>query len=409
MKPDWIEALSNLGVLYMQDDELELALGCLQKATNLQVHRKNMDTVVTDTTRDMDTPRSETSTQGKALSASSKPNIWSSSTGGGLFLKDTSNTSSDNISVSNSYGLGLVRSSSRQVESGSVVPLRDAFWNLNCVMRRLGRKQESLDLTKRFIESQLSSPVAFNKVRVDKKLSTDTSKLSVVCVKWGSKYGPEYVIRLFRGVQRHLKRPFSFICFTDDSSALQAIPEIRCESLPEGWKGWWNKAALFGQMCEGMKGRVLYVDLDTVITGPLDELCACQARFAILSTKDIDNEGKDFSDGFNSSLLLWSAGDEEIRGAIHDQLREHFEVVHSFVHRFDHWLELTIEEPCIIQETFPSAVVDFKHSCMERVPEGASVVIFPLQPKPHECLDTPWIREHWLRGSASDYSNSKER
>ena len=31
--------------------------------------------------------------------------------------------------------------------------------------------------------------------------------LNVVCLKWGTKYGPEYVNRLYRMVARHLHRP----------------------------------------------------------------------------------------------------------------------------------------------------------------------------------------------------------
>ena len=43
----------------------------------------------------------------------------------------------------------------------------------------------------------------------------------------GSLYGPEYVNYLRAGVGRHLKRPFRFVCFTDDAS--------RCSSH---WRCW---------------------------------------------------------------------------------------------------------------------------------------------------------------------------
>ena len=314
LKPDWAEALSNLSVLQMKDNELEDALMCLQKATGLEP------------------------------------------------------------------------------------ALPDAFWNLNCVMRRLGRKEESVVMSREYIEGRLSrgATMATLDMRNCNGFKRKGTGITVACVKWGSKYGPEYVLRLFRGVRRHLRTDFRFICFTDDTNGLENRAEIECKKLPEGWQGWWNKAALFGPLSKWMSGRVLYVDLDTVVTGPLDDLCRCSTRFAILSTKNLDNEGKDFSNGLNSSLVLWNAEDEEIGAVVHDQLRENFDVVHRFIHRFDHWLELTISNPCIIQDAYPHAVVEFKHACEKNVPQDASIVIFPLHPKPHQCLDIPWVREHWL-------------
>ena len=40
--------------------------------------------------------------------------------------------------------------------------------------------------------------------------------VNVICMKWGVKYGPEYVNRLYRGVAQYLSRAHRFVCFTDD-------------------------------------------------------------------------------------------------------------------------------------------------------------------------------------------------
>ena len=42
----------------------------------------------------------------------------------------------------------------------------------------------------------------------------------VLCMKWGTKYGPEYVNRLYSMVRRHLNGDFRFICLTDRSAVL---------------------------------------------------------------------------------------------------------------------------------------------------------------------------------------------
>lgn len=50
--------------------------------------------------------------------------------------------------------------------------------------------------------------------------------LNIYCFKWGTKYGPEYVNRLFRSVQIHCQTPFKFHCITDNSTGIRAEIEI---------------------------------------------------------------------------------------------------------------------------------------------------------------------------------------
>ena len=39
---------------------------------------------------------------------------------------------------------------------------------------------------------------------------------NVICMKWGDKFGPEYVNRLHRMVEKNLTIPHRFVCFTDN-------------------------------------------------------------------------------------------------------------------------------------------------------------------------------------------------
>ncbi len=47
------------------------------------------------------------------------------------------------------------------------------------------------------------------------------SPVDVICMKWGTLYGPHYVNRLYGMTIRHLSLPFRFVCFTDDTSSLR--------------------------------------------------------------------------------------------------------------------------------------------------------------------------------------------
>jgi hypothetical protein len=93
-------------------------------------------------------------------------------------------------------------------------------------------------------------------------------------MRWGTVYGPDYVNRLHRGVMRNVLRPTRFVVFTDDEAGLdpgieaRPIPPIR---LAAGLKpGPWRKLALWSENLGELSGPVLFLDLDVVITGPLD-------------------------------------------------------------------------------------------------------------------------------------------
>jgi hypothetical protein len=96
----------------------------------------------------------------------------------------------------------------------------------------------------------------------------------IVTLKWGNRYGPEYVNRLASAVRRHTKEPVTVVCFTDDGSGIDPsveihpIPEI---DLPAAEKvTGWRKLCLFRPDLP-IEGLGLFVDLDVVITGPLDD------------------------------------------------------------------------------------------------------------------------------------------
>jgi hypothetical protein len=98
----------------------------------------------------------------------------------------------------------------------------------------------------------------------------------VVCVKWGTKYDATYVNRLYAMVQRNLTPPFRFVCLTDSRAEIR--PEVECFDLPElgcphpvGTFGKWKKVVLWGREVPGLTGVALYIDLDSVIVGSLDD------------------------------------------------------------------------------------------------------------------------------------------
>ena len=93
-------------------------------------------------------------------------------------------------------------------------------------------------------------------------------------MKWGSKYSYEYVNRLYKAIKKHTKRATQLYCFTDNTSNIdkdiicKPLPKI---SLPETISYTpWRKISLWQYPLYGLKGDVLFLDLDLVITGNLD-------------------------------------------------------------------------------------------------------------------------------------------
>ncbi|CAM9838694.1 unnamed protein product [Discosporangium mesarthrocarpum] len=273
-----------------------------------------------------------------------------------------------------------------------------------------------------------------------KEPSDRGTALTVACVRWGDKYGPDYVRRLEAGVRRNLTgKDFRFVCFTDDPAAVEGAG-VEARGLPWSapglWQGWWHKAWLFSRN-SGLHGRVLYLDLDTIIVGSLGDIAGYTGRFGVLSAQGMDNENRD--SGFNSSVMAWEAGaggggcPAGLR-RVCEVLEEAYEQVTACVHKFDHWLEMSGVEADLLQEIFPGQIVEYMATCQhtnfpppipltpqpqtpamtsippiseedkevgtgrERenagFPKGSRIVCFPLNPKPHQCKEW-WVWEHW--------------
>jgi hypothetical protein len=76
----------------------------------------------------------------------------------------------------------------------------------------------------------------------------------VICMKWGTKYGPEYVNRLYAMVRRHLSGDFHLVCLTDDTAGIRSevqCPDSRHLDLPPGIpeRGWTKLVSFSAKTC----------------------------------------------------------------------------------------------------------------------------------------------------------------
>ncbi len=97
----------------------------------------------------------------------------------------------------------------------------------------------------------------------------------IICINWGTKYGPLYINRLYGMVERNITPPFRFVCFCDNSDNVRE--EVECHPLPGlsfelpiTRKGIWPKSQLWNEKLADLQGPVLFIDLDVVVSGNLD-------------------------------------------------------------------------------------------------------------------------------------------
>lgn len=117
---------------------------------------------------------------------------------------------------------------------------------------------------------------------------TPLQQRHILCMKWGTKYGAEYVNRLYAMVRRHLSGDFRFICLTDSTEGIRQevecfpIPDLDIHLAPGQRDGAWKKLTTFESDLHGLKGTALFLDLDVVIIGSLDDFFTQTGDFLII-------------------------------------------------------------------------------------------------------------------------------
>lgn len=109
--------------------------------------------------------------------------------------------------------------------------------------------------------------------------------VTIVTMKWGSLFGPDYVNVLYRACRAAATLPFDFVCFTENAEGLdpgvivKPLPQIGLK--PEEWyqRGVWPKLALYKKDLEGLRGRCLFIDLDMMVLRDLDAFFRYDAPF----------------------------------------------------------------------------------------------------------------------------------
>lgn len=235
----------------------------------------------------------------------------------------------------------------------------------------------------------------------------------VICMKWGTKYGPEYVNRLYAMVRRNLQGDFRFICLTDDSKGIRA--EVECLpipslDLPKGLpERGWTKLATFTPDLHGLRGTALFLDVDVVVTGPLDEFFTQPGEFLI-----IHDYKRPWRITGNSSVYRWELG---AHPDVLAYFRSHFEEIRKQFRNEQAYLSDFLHRQGKLQYWPAEWCPSFKYHGIPPwptnywkapfVPAGARVVIFHGECNPPDALagrrnrrfryilPATWVADYW--------------
>lgn len=210
--------------------------------------------------------------------------------------------------------------------------------------------------------------------------------LNVVVFRWGKKYSSDYVDKLKSGLRRHIAQEFKFcvVAPEDEDEYLTKIPGCFCR-LRAFDPAWQEK--------HGLKGRIVCIDLDVVVTGPLDPLFNRPEPFVILEGANASNPGR-----ANGSLWMLRAG-------YRPDVCSDFTIAKSYtVKHFEFpddqaWFEAKMPDFASWQCGPVSGVYAFQKPMWPKglaLPKDARLVVFPGWRDPAKFSHLDWVRTNWV-------------
>lgn len=139
------------------------------------------------------------------------------------------------------------------------------------------------------------------------KIKNIVEPITILCVRFGNRYGKEYVERLRNMISRNCTVPYDFACLTDDHHPIESVRIIYQPNAGYA-KGWWHKVHMFDPNLP-LKGRILYFDLDVVIHDNIDKLISYNPK-NFLGLQDFNRKFHPNWNYLNSSVLCWNHGEE---------------------------------------------------------------------------------------------------
>lgn len=228
---------------------------------------------------------------------------------------------------------------------------------------------------------------------------------TIVCLKWGTKYSPQYVNVLYNMCKRHCTVPFEFVCMTEDARDLS--PNITVKPLPNiPLHGWWLKPWVFSKE-NNFQSDILFLDLDIVIHDNIDKLWTFSPNdFCII--RDFTRQQNPNWKKFNSSVfrftprecyLVWDTfykDHQRITTKNHGDQDYLYTILQNQAKTWpDNWIRSYKWE---MRDRNDVKFVNGKRNFVDikepTVIRDSCIAVFHGEPNPHDVKD-PWVIKNW--------------
>jgi len=274
------------------------------------------------------------------------------------------------------------------------------------------------DLVKKYVDGETKEQRKARKALEKAQKSAEThenlpqesvdEKYYVLCLKHGTKYSADYVNKLYSMVNRYCSLDIEFVCLTEDPSNLN--DNITTIPLPEELKGWWCKPYIFSNEL-GLKGTILYIDLDVVISGSIDKLFLYNTdRWCTI--RDFTRKMRPQWEKYNSSVVRFKYGTmnhfwegfKQNRLLIERKFHGDQDWLYDATHKSmpaclfpDEWIKSwkwEIRKNKDLRYSMPRGTRKLR--IVENVvpPNDCCICVFHGDPNPENC-DDPWVRDNW--------------
>ena len=226
--------------------------------------------------------------------------------------------------------------------------------------------------------------------------------IAVCCVCWGKKFNLDYVYNLKASVERNTTVEHKFVVYSD-----RIIEGVETKLLRPGYSGWWNKLQLFDP-ANKPADRMIYFDLDTIITGNIDWLLKDKSWFmGIEDVGSVNAWQPHLKNVLQSGVMAWDFnpvsfiwGEFVMRyDMIMDSFRGDGEYLSSIINPYQRTL---------LQKKYPGRLKSYKYQVYPDRPDNeTSIVVFHGRPSIEQAFTettvTPlrtyepqeWIKDYW--------------
>ena len=217
---------------------------------------------------------------------------------------------------------------------------------------------------------------------------------TIICMKWGDRYGSEYVNRLYKSIKKHTERPTRLICFTDNHQDFDKgilVSDLPIIELPQAIQYTpWRKLSVWQYPLLDLKGDILFLDLDLVITGNIDRFFDFKpGKYCVIEnwTQKGENIG-------NTSCFKFPVGKYSF---IFNDFEENSEIIWKKYHIEQIYLSDKIDEQFFWPQDW---CLSFKHNLLPSwpsriwkpadLPKATSIVAFTGKPDPDDVINGIW-------------------